>query len=75
MCNNRSDTFIIVDTALINIPQIKYLSSQEYQRLDLEKARREITNLNQKLYHARKNLEDEKHKRQTIERYRNLLVR
>ncbi|KAH0949669.1 hypothetical protein HN011_009958 [Eciton burchellii] len=62
-----------LNQVLINIPETKYLSSQEYQRLDLEKARREITSLNQKLCHARKNLEDEKHKRQSIERYRNLL--
>ncbi|XP_029168426.1 rac GTPase-activating protein 1-like [Nylanderia fulva] len=58
-----------------NVPQMKYLPLQEYQQLclDLHKAHQKTANLNQKLYHARKNLEDEKRKRRVVEHYKNLL--
>ncbi|CAL1687722.1 unnamed protein product [Lasius platythorax] len=58
-----------------NVPQMKCLPLQEYQQLclDLHKAHQKTANLNQKLCHARKNLEDEKRKRRVVEHYKNLL--
>ncbi|XP_070161918.1 rac GTPase-activating protein 1-like [Polyergus mexicanus] len=58
-----------------NVQQMKCLSLQEYQQLclDLDKAHRDIVNLNQKLCYARKNLEDEKRKRRVVEHYKSLL--
>lgn len=59
-----------------NVQQMKCLPLQEYQQLclDLDKAYQDIVNLNQKLCHARRNLEDEKRKRRVIEHYKSLLV-
>ncbi|XP_072751412.1 uncharacterized protein [Anoplolepis gracilipes] len=58
-----------------NVLQMKCPSLQEYQQLclDLDKAHQSIVNLNQKLCHARRNLEDEKRKRRVVEHYKNLL--
>ncbi|XP_018310146.1 uncharacterized protein [Mycetomoellerius zeteki] len=57
------------------MPQIKCLPLEEYQqlRLDLDRIRRETASLHQKLCHARRNLEEEKRKRRTIEHHKNLL--
>ncbi|KYM76408.1 ADP-ribosylation factor 1 [Atta colombica] len=57
------------------MPQTKCLPLEEYQQLclDLDRIRKETANLHQKLCHARRNLEEEKRKRRTIEHYKNLL--
>ncbi|XP_018405204.1 PREDICTED: rac GTPase-activating protein 1-like [Cyphomyrmex costatus] len=57
------------------MPQIKCLPLEEYQQLclDLDRIHRQTANLHQKLCHARRNLEEEKHKRRTIEHYKNFL--
>lgn len=49
---------------------------QEFQQLHsaLDKAQQEITSLDQKLRHARRNLEEEKRKRRMAEQQRDLLV-
>ncbi|EZA62584.1 Rac GTPase-activating protein [Ooceraea biroi] len=62
-----------LNKVLINTPEC--LPLQEHQQFDsvLNKARLEIISLHQKLCHARKNLEDEKRKRRSVERYRNAL--
>lgn len=61
--------------ASATVPQMKCLDLQEYQQLclDLHKAHQKTAILNQKLCHARKNLEDEKRKRRVVEHYKNLL--
>ncbi|XP_018366430.1 PREDICTED: rac GTPase-activating protein 1-like isoform X1 [Trachymyrmex cornetzi] len=68
-------SFYYFNTVLTNMPQTKCLPLEEYQQLclDLDRIRRETANLHQKLCHARRNLEEEKRKRRTIEHHKNLL--
>ncbi|KAL6436231.1 hypothetical protein ACFW04_004661 [Cataglyphis niger] len=65
----------LMDEVSTNVQQMKCLPLQEYQQLclDLDKAYQDIVNLNQKLCHARRNLEDEKRKCRVIEHYKSLL--
>lgn len=75
MCDK--DIVRTFNTVLNKTPQAKCLLPPQHQRCDsdLDRAHQDIANLNQKLCHARRNLEDEKRKRRSTERYRNLLVR
>ncbi|XP_011065660.1 PREDICTED: rac GTPase-activating protein 1-like isoform X4 [Acromyrmex echinatior] len=80
LCINICDklmrySFYFFNIVLTNMPQTKCLPLEEYQQLclDLDRIRRETASLHQKLYHARRNLEEEKRKRRMIEHHKNLL--